>query len=68
MGTAKEKFNLLTPYYVPDKHFLELVSKIEAVKDGFQKYKREMGYLDSKRILFDWEESLKKFIKKEFQS
>ena len=30
--------------------------------------KREMGYLDSKRILFDWEESLKKFIKKEFQS
>ncbi|OGH91377.1 MAG: hypothetical protein A2534_03825 [Candidatus Magasanikbacteria bacterium RIFOXYD2_FULL_39_9] len=27
LGTAKEKFNLLTPYYVPDKHFLELVSR-----------------------------------------
>ncbi|MBI2037694.1 MAG: phosphatidylserine/phosphatidylglycerophosphate/cardiolipin synthase family protein [Candidatus Magasanikbacteria bacterium] len=27
LGTAKEKFNLLTPYYVPDRHFLELVSQ-----------------------------------------
>jgi len=32
-------------------HFLELVSKIEAVKDGFQKYKREMGYLDYDDLL-----------------
>ncbi|HSR88853.1 MAG TPA: phosphatidylserine/phosphatidylglycerophosphate/cardiolipin synthase family protein [Candidatus Udaeobacter sp.] len=27
LSTAKEKFNLLTPYYVPDKHFLDLVSR-----------------------------------------
>jgi len=27
LGNAKDKFNLLTPYYVPDKHFLELVSR-----------------------------------------
>ncbi len=27
LGTAKENFNLLTPYYVPDKEFLELVSR-----------------------------------------
>jgi len=27
LNNAKESFNLLTPYYVPDLHFLELVSK-----------------------------------------
>lgn len=27
LGNAKESFNLLTPYYVPDKEFLNLVSK-----------------------------------------
>lgn len=27
LETAKEKFNLLTPYYVPDRQFLELVSR-----------------------------------------
>ena len=27
LDTAKESFNLLTPYYVPDKQFLELVSR-----------------------------------------
>ncbi len=32
-----------------------------------ERVRKSMGYLDSKRILFDWEESLKKYIKKEFQ-
>lgn len=27
LDAAKEKFNLLTPYYVPDRQFLELVSR-----------------------------------------
>lgn len=27
LNNAKEKFNLLTPYYVPDKNFLHLVAK-----------------------------------------
>ncbi len=30
LGTAKEKFNLLAPYYVPDKHFLDLVAKAKS--------------------------------------
>ena len=27
LSTAKENFNLLTPYYIPDRQFLDLVSK-----------------------------------------
>lgn len=30
LGNAKQKFNLLTPYYVPDKNFLQLVSKAKS--------------------------------------
>ncbi len=32
-------------------HFLELTPKIEAVKDAFQKYKKERGYLDYDDLL-----------------
>ena len=30
LAVAKESFNLLTPYYVPDRYFLEMVSKARA--------------------------------------
>lgn len=30
LSTAKESFNLLTPYYVPDKIFLDLIAKAHA--------------------------------------
>ena len=30
LAMAKESFNLLTPYYVPDRHFLDLISKARA--------------------------------------